>query len=106
MDRKKHREVSLIGIDKLNIKDIPYKKGKGGIIIQVKVEPRSSKKEVAGVHGEALKVKLTAPPVEGKANKQLIEVLADHFNIKKRDVEVLRGETGRVKTVLLRGVGD
>ncbi|RMG03246.1 MAG: YggU family protein [Nitrospirae bacterium] len=93
-------------MEKLTLRDIPYKKGKGGIIIQVKVEPRSSRTEVAGVHGEALKVKLTAPPVEGKANKQLIEVLADHFNIKKRDVEVLRGETGRLKTILLKGIGD
>ena len=55
--------------------NIPYKKTKDGISIEVKVEPRSSKKQITGVlDNTILKVKLTAPPVDGSANEQLIEL--------------------------------
>ena len=84
--------------------DIPYRTASDGIIIEVKVTPRSSKKGVAGVVGNCLAVKLTAPPVDGEANAQLIEVLADHFNIRKSSVEVIKGLSSRQKTVKLRGV--
>ncbi len=57
---------------------IPYKKTKNGITIEVKVEPRSSKRQITGImDGTILKVKLTAPPVDGSANEQLIELIAE-----------------------------
>lgn len=84
--------------------DIPCRKVNDGIIFEVKVTPRSSKKGVAGADGDCLAVKLTAPPVDGKANAQLIEVLADHFAVCKSDVEIIRGASSRRKTVKLRGV--
>jgi len=56
------------------------------LTIKIKVEPRSSKSGVVGPYGDSLKVKLTSPPVEGKANKELIEVLAKTFGIAKKDI--------------------
>ncbi|HEX8947490.1 MAG TPA: DUF167 domain-containing protein [Dissulfurispiraceae bacterium] len=84
--------------------DIPYSKTKDGIIIEVKVDPRSSKKGIAGVMENTLKVKLTAPPVEGAANEQLIEILAEEFGVKKSNVVILKGESSRRKTVKIMGV--
>ncbi|MBZ0155479.1 MAG: DUF167 domain-containing protein [Alphaproteobacteria bacterium] len=84
--------------------DIPHSKVKDGIIIEVKVIPKSSRTEMAGVlDGTVVKVKLTAPPVEGAANEQLIAFLAEKFGIKKSDIVILKGETSRRKTVKLSG---
>lgn len=83
--------------------DIPCKKTDKGFIIKVRVEPRSSKKGVSGVMGDALKVKLTAPPVEGEANEQLIEVLSDYFKIKKSAIKIIRGQASKNKTVEIDG---
>jgi uncharacterized protein (TIGR00251 family) len=74
--------------------------------INVKVIPRSSKAEVVGLEGNTLKVKLTAPPEGGKANKQLIEVLAKHFKVPKRAVNIIKGETSRQKIVEIEGLSD
>lgn len=75
-----------------------------GVRIQVKVQPRSTKNEVVGIYGEHLKVKLTAPPVGGEANRMLKKFLGEVFKCGARNVTVLRGETGRVKLVELKGV--
>lgn len=74
------------------------------LIIHIKVEPRSSRSGVAGFYGEGLKVKLTSPPLEGKANKELVEVLAREFKISKKDIEIIRGEKSKNKIVRLNGV--
>lgn len=85
--------------------ELPYSKVKDGIIIEVKVEPRSSKKEIADVmDNNVIKVKLTAPPADGAANEQLIELLSERFHIKKSNVKILKGETSRRKTIKLIGV--
>ncbi len=81
-------------------------KGKSEIRINIKVEPRSSKSGIVGPYGDALKVKLTSPPVEGKANKELVEVLAKAFGIRKKDVEIISGQASKNKTVKLTGVKD
>ncbi len=74
------------------------------LIINIKVEPRSSRSGIAGPYGKGLKVRLTSPPVEGKANKELTEVLAKEFRIRKKDVEILSGEKSKNKIVKLYGV--
>lgn len=79
--------------------DIPYSKAKDGIILEIRVIPRSSKKEIAGVNGNIVRVKLTAPPVDSAANEQLREVLADWFGIKKGNIVILKGASSRNKTV-------
>ncbi len=77
-----------------------------GLTLKVRVQPRSSKPGVAGPYGDALKVNLTSPPVDGRANKELIEVLAREYGIHKRDVEIISGRSSRNKVVrLLLGAG-
>jgi uncharacterized protein (TIGR00251 family) len=66
--------------------------------------PRASKNEIQGVHGDALKVRLQAPPVEGKANQALIRFLSDALNIPRSQLSIASGETGRNKAVLVTGV--
>ncbi len=80
------------------------KNNNDSLIINIKVEPRSSKSGIAGIYGDGLKVKLTSPPVEGRANKELIEVLAKEFGIKKKDVEIISGKKSKNKIVKLIGV--
>ena len=73
-----------------------------GIILKVFVQPRSSKNMIAGQHGEALKLKLKAPPVDGAANKMCIQYLAKCLKIPKSSIEIISGHTSRTKRILLR----
>jgi uncharacterized protein (TIGR00251 family) len=75
-----------------------------GIILTVRVVPRASRTEVQGVHGDALKIRLQAPPVEGKANRALVDFLADALGVSRSSVEILTGDTSRNKRVLIRGI--
>ncbi len=72
----------------------------------MKVEPRSSKRCIAGVHGDALKVKLTSPPVEGKANEDLIEFLADVLGVRKSSIKIVQGQSSKQKVVEVDGISD
>jgi uncharacterized protein (TIGR00251 family) len=72
-----------------------------GLLFKVHVQPRSSRDQVVGLHGDALKVKLIAPPVEGKANKACIELLAEALGVPKSSLAIISGQTGRLKRVLL-----
>jgi len=74
--------------------------------INVKVIPKSSRSEVVGFENGILKVKLTAPPEGGKANKQLIDVLAKYFKVPKRAIIILKGETSRQKVVEIEGLNE
>ena len=74
------------------------------LTLSIKVEPRSSRSGIVGPYGDSLKVKLTAPPVEGKANDELIEVLSKGFRIAKKDVEIISGQSSKNKIVKLNGV--
>jgi uncharacterized protein (TIGR00251 family) len=84
--------------------NIPFKKTKDGIVIEVRVQPRSSKKGIAGVMDNVLKVKLTAPPVEGEANEQLIEVISEATGVRKSSIKIVRGLSSKKKVVQIRGV--
>ncbi len=75
-----------------------------GVTFAVKVIPRAKRDELVGVEGEALKVRLNAPPVEGKANDALVKFLAGLLGVKRAEVEILRGETARHKLVRVRGI--
>jgi uncharacterized protein (TIGR00251 family) len=72
--------------------------------ICVYVQPRASKTEIAGMHGDALKIRLTAPPVDNAANAALIEFIAGKLSIPKGSVRVAAGATSRRKTVEIAGV--
>lgn len=75
-----------------------------GVTIRVYVAPRSSANKLMGIHDGALKVALTAPPVEGAANKALIAFLAKALGISKSDVRLASGETSRHKMVQVSGI--
>ncbi len=83
---------------------IPYKKTKEGIVIEVKLEPRSSKKGITGVMDNVLKVKLTAAPVEGEANEQLIEIISEATGVRKSNIRIVRGHSSKRKVVEVRGI--
>lgn len=69
------------------------------VILDVHIQPRASKDEIVGFHGDRLKIRITAPPVDGKANQHLIGFLADVFKVPKRNILLLAGETGREKRI-------
>lgn len=84
--------------------ELPYKKIKDGIRVTVKVEPRSSKRAVSGVMGDVIKVKLTAPPVDGAANEQLVEFLSETFRVKKSSIRIVKGISSKNKVVEITGI--
>jgi uncharacterized protein len=77
-----------------------------GVRITVRVQPRASSNTIVGVHGDALKVRLTAPPVDGAANEALVELLRDAFGIAARAVTIVSGASARTKVVELEGVTE
>lgn len=78
---------------------------KDGVVrFAVRVSPRASREAIAGVHDGALKVALTAPPVEGAANAALIALLAKALGVPKRSVRIVSGESSRQKRVEVEGV--
>lgn len=75
-----------------------------GIGLHLKVNPSAKKDSVDGVYGDCLKISLTKPPEDGKANQGLIKFLADKLGVKKSDVIIVNGRTTKHKVVLVRGV--
>lgn len=71
----------------------------GHLVLVLHVQPGARRTEVVGTHGQALKVKLAAPPVDGKANDELLRYLAEAFGVPLRNVALLSGATGRSKRV-------
>jgi uncharacterized protein (TIGR00251 family) len=82
---------------------IAIKETPQGTSLRVKVQPRARKNAITGTVGDALKVALTAPPVEGKANAALIEFLAKVFEIPRSSITIASGETSRLKIVNIHG---
>ncbi|MGA9347674.1 MAG: DUF167 domain-containing protein [Anaerolineae bacterium] len=77
---------------------------KGGVVFAVRVVPRASRNEIVGFHGDALKVRLAAPPVEGRANEALIAFLAHRLGVRRRQVEIMAGATARRKMIHVIGL--
>lgn len=80
------------------------KEHEGGVVVEIVLQPRASRNELAGVQGGRLKIKITAPPVEGMANKKLCEFLADVMGIGKQRVQVIAGQAARIKRVKISDV--
>jgi uncharacterized protein (TIGR00251 family) len=70
-----------------------------GIIVNIKISPNSKKNEIIKT-AEETKIKITAQPIDGKANKSLIEYLSKNFKIPKTSIKILKGETSKEKTIL------
>lgn len=83
---------------------IPVRESANGLSFSVKVHPRARKNAVTGTVGDALKLSLTAPPVEGKANQAVVEFFADFFQISRSSVTITSGETSRLKIVRITGI--
>lgn len=80
------------------------KEDKDGVLIKIKVQPKASKNEIVGLMEDALKIRLTAPPVDGKANEACIQFLAGLLHIPKKKVELISGQAGRHKIIKLNGL--
>jgi len=78
----------------------------GGVRLSVRLQPRASSSGVVGVVGEALKIRVTAPPVDGAANEMLVRVLSDTFGIPASRIAIVAGMTSRSKVVELSGVTE
>jgi uncharacterized protein (TIGR00251 family) len=75
-----------------------------GLVLAVKVQPRSTKNEIGGAMGNELKIKVTAPPVDSAANEALIDFLADTLDCPRSAISLLRGQTSRHKQLLIVGL--
>lgn len=81
---------------------VSYLRDKGEFVeLVIKVIPNAKKTEIVGVENDALKVRLSALPIEGRANEELVAFFSKNFKIAKRDIEIISGELGRNKRVAL-----
>ena len=83
----------------LSIQQVP-----GGVVFSVKVVPGSSKTAIAGLLGNMLKVKVSAPPEKGKANESLISFLAKRLGVKTRNIEIISGTSNPVKQIRVQAL--
>jgi uncharacterized protein (TIGR00251 family) len=80
-----------------------YRREGESIVLVLHVQPGAKRSEISGLHGEALKIRLAAPPIEGRANEALLRFIADKFDVPQREVELLRGGQSRHKMVKVTG---
>jgi hypothetical protein len=83
---------------------IPIKETAGNVVFLIQVLPRSSQCKLVGFQGDFLKIKITAPPVDGRANEECIRFLADILGIKKDQVHILGGLKAKKKTIAIQGL--
>lgn len=81
----------------------PFREERGELILDVLVVPRASRNRIGPLVGDRIKVQLAAPPVDGAANSALRDLLAKELGVPRSQVAVVRGETGRRKTVRVVG---
>ena len=75
-----------------------------GVILRIQVQPRASRDEVVGPHGDALKIRITAPPVAGAANKHLLKFLAKKLQVARSQMSIASGATSRAKSIAIEGI--
>ena len=72
------------------------------LILHCHLQPKAASDEIVGVHGQRLKIRITSPPVDGKANEHLIKWFSKVFKVARGDIDILQGELGRKKTLRIR----
>lgn len=77
----------------------------GGVRFAVRAQPRAARTEVAGEYGDAVRIRLGSPPVDGAANAELVDFLAGRFGVPRSAVRIVRGDRGRDKVVEVDGIG-
>lgn len=80
-----------------------YRRDGESLSLTLHVQPGAKRTEIAGLHGEALKIRLAAPPIEGRANEALLRFIADTFDVPLRQVELKQGGQSRHKVVMVMG---
>jgi uncharacterized protein (TIGR00251 family) len=83
---------------------IPLQESSGGVAFAVKVHPRAKKNAITGELGDALKVSLTAPPLEGRANEACVEFFAKLLKVPRSSVTIASGQTSRNKVIRVAGL--
>ena len=83
---------------------IPIGETADGVVFNIRVIPRASRCELAGVQGDALKLRITAPPVEGAANKECVRFLSDMLGVKKSQIKIIAGHRSKNKRVSISGI--
>jgi uncharacterized protein (TIGR00251 family) len=78
----------------------------GSLLLSLHVQPGASRTELAGLHGDALKLRLAAPPVDGRANKAVIDFIAELLRLPKSAVVIRSGLASRAKKLLLTGIAE
>jgi uncharacterized protein (TIGR00251 family) len=96
-----NQEGQAIAEKPMNAQRLTIRENSEGLIFQIRVQPRSSKNRVVGQYGDALKICLTAPPVDNAANKACRAFIADLLSVAKSEVEILSGHTGRNKQIMI-----
>ena len=77
---------------------------KDGVILRVQVQPRASRDEVVGPHGDGLKIRITAAPVAGATNKHLLKFLAKKLRVARSQISITSGATSRAKSIAIEGI--
>ncbi|MBN2568515.1 MAG: YggU family protein [Deltaproteobacteria bacterium] len=85
---------------------ISIKETEEGAVFHVRVLPRASRCEIVGIQGDALKIKITAPPVDGKANDECIKFLSDRLGIKKARISIIAGQASKNKKIAISGATE
>ncbi len=80
--------------------------GKDGVTLAVHVVPRSARNEIVGLHGQALRIRVNAPPVGGAANAVLLATVAEALGVPKRQVEIVSGHASRRKVLRIAGLSE
>ena len=82
------------------------KKTEKGVVLAVRLTPNSSRDEISGYTDEYVKIKISAPPNENKANKKLLEFISKYFDIPKTDTILVSGDKSRLKKILLKNIDE
>ncbi|MGH7581514.1 MAG: DUF167 domain-containing protein [Gemmatimonadales bacterium] len=85
---------------------VPISPTANGVLLRFRVQPRASREEIVGVAGDAIRIRLTAPPVDGAANEALVRFLSGRLQVSRSAVELVAGQTGRSKVVEVTGVSQ
>jgi uncharacterized protein (TIGR00251 family) len=75
-----------------------------GVYLSVKLQPRAARNQIQGLHGNQLKIAITAPPVDSAANNSLLRFLADEFHLSRSSIQLVRGQASRHKIVFIAGL--
>jgi uncharacterized protein (TIGR00251 family) len=82
----------------------PVRAVKGGILLAIHLQPGASRSELAGRHGDALKVRIASPPVDGRANEALVEFMAQLLGVPRAGVTIVSGRSSRRKLLSVEGI--